>query len=423
LLPALVGQDELVFATEVGTEEMLIQETVKKAVSGAGGSVAELWGSQTLFEPAGLPFAPNSVPEPFTAFRNLVENRKAPVPVPEPIDVPTLPSCPPLQHNFDVADVEAALSRLGIEPSSSAIEPLPVATRFSGGECAATERLESFVQHGLATYKQTRDCLAGEYFSSKLSPWLALGCISPRTVYHRIAKYEDEHGETVDTYWVGFELKWRDFFRFFAAKHGASLYQLRGPANRHVVWNRDQNKFQRWCQGQTGVPFVDANMRELASTGFMSNRGRQNMASYLTQDLQLDWRWGAIWFEHCLLDHDAASNYGNWACAAGVGMKGQRVNKFNIAKQSQQYDQDAAYIKTWVPEVANLPAPLAMAPWKAAAPVPNYPSPLTRPEYSAEALQFEQRRRKQEETVVTKAGYTMEKKRWHYGRNGAFKAS
>lgn len=263
----------------------------------------------------------------------------------------------------------------------------------------------------------------GEYFSSKLSPWLAVGSISPRTVYHRVAKYEDEHGETVDTYWLGFELKWRDFFRFFAVKHGASMYRLGGPCQRHVPWKRDSSSFQRWCQGQTGVPFVDANMRELARTGFMSNRGRQCVASYLTQDLQLDWRWGAIWFEHCLLDHDAASNYGNWACAAGVGMKGQRINRFNMAKQAQQYDKDAAYIKSWVPEVAQLPASVAISPWTAKNPPHNYPSPLTQPQYSNEARQFEERRRKQDDTIVTKSGYTMEKKRWHHGRKGAFKAS
>merc|ERR1719379_962087 len=237
-------------------------------------------------------------------------------------------------------------------------------TRFEGGEEAALARLEAFVEKGLATYKKTRNGLVGDYFSSKLSPWLAVGALSPRTVYDRVAQYEKVHGESVDTYWLGFELKWRDFFRFFAEKHGAALFRVAGPARQNWAWEQDAEKFQAWCEGRTGVPFVDANMRELAATGFMSNRGRQNVASFLTQDLGVDWRWGAIWFEHNLLDHDVASNYGNWAAAAGVANKGQRINKFNMAKQAEQYDKDAVFIKTWVPEVSHLPAPLAMAPGK-----------------------------------------------------------
>ena len=109
-----------------------------------------------------------------------------------------------------------------------------------------------------------------------------------------------------------------------------------------------------WKKGQTGMPLVDANMRELAATGFMSNRGRQNVASYLALDLGIDWRFGADWFEHLLVDHDVSSNWGNWVAAAGL--TGGRLNKFNIFKQSKQYDEKGEYLKAWIPELKDVPA-------------------------------------------------------------------
>jgi len=160
----------------------------------------------------------------------------------------------------------------------------------------------------------------------------------------------------------------------------------------------------------------------------MSNRGRQCVASFLTQDLKLDWRLGAQWFEHMLLDHDVCSNYGNWVCAAGVGIRGQRVNKFNMAKQAQQYDPRAEFIKLWVPEVAALPPALAMAPWTAGTDARrrlagNYPEPIFVPKYSTEARARTEQRNREEGAEVTSAGYPLARRRWHHGRNGTFLAS
>lgn len=119
--------------------------------------------------------------------------------------------------------------------------------------------------------------------------------------------------------------------------------------------------FELWKAGRTGMPLVDANMRELAATGFMSNRGRQNVASYLILDLGVDWRRGASWFEHHLLDHDVASNWGNWLSAAGL--TGGRINKFNIVKQSKDYDEDGRYVKHWLPELRAVPPAYVHEPW------------------------------------------------------------
>lgn len=111
--------------------------------------------------------------------------------------------------------------------------------------------------------------------------------------------------------------------------------------------------FEDWKHGKTGMPLVDANMRELSATGFMSNRGRQNVASYLVLDLGVDWRLGADWFEHLLIDHDVTSNWGNWVAAAGL--TGGRVNKFNILKQSKDYDEEGDYVRAWLPELREVP--------------------------------------------------------------------
>jgi len=119
-----------------------------------------------------------------------------------------------------------------------------------------------------------------------------------------------------------------------------------------------------WREGKTGFPLVDANMRELAATGFMSNRGRQNVASFLTKNLGIDWRMGAEWFESVLIDYDACSNWGNWNYTAGVGNDARGFRFFNITKQSLDYDREGKYVKHWLPELAQIPAAKVHEPWK-----------------------------------------------------------
>merc|ERR1711994_1166024 len=141
---------------------------------------------------------------------------------------------------------------------------------------------------------------------------------------------------------------WRDFFRFVCFKHGNKIFQAGGIRQSDVEWKQDLELFDKWRKGTTGVPFIDANMRELSQTGWMSNRGRQNVASFLVKDLKLDWRLGAEWFESMLINHDVCSNYGNWNYAAGVGNDPREDRKFNVIKQSLDYDPDGDFIKIWV---------------------------------------------------------------------------
>ena len=176
------------------------------------------------------------------------------------------------------------------------------------------------------------------------------------------AAYEGKRVKNKSTYWMVFELIWRDYFRCYCAKHGRAVFKEGGPIDSHQRWRVDPQLLQRWKDGTLGVPLVDANMRELAATGFMSNRGRQNVASYLALDLGLDWRHGADHFESLLLDYDVCSNWGNWVAAAGL--TGGRVNRFNIVKQSKDYDAAGDYVRHWLPELQHVPAQFVHEPWK-----------------------------------------------------------
>lgn len=156
----------------------------------------------------------------------------------------------------------------------------------------------------------------------------------------------------------------------FALKYGNKIFFLDGTLGRQAHgthpnsrrWGLNPKHLQVWKDGRTGYPLVDANMRELKASGFMSNRGRQNVASFLAIDMSTDWRYGADHFESLLVDHDVYANWGNWCSAAG--MTGGRLNRFNIVKQSKDYDKEGDYVRHWCPELANVPTKYIHEPWK-----------------------------------------------------------
>jgi deoxyribodipyrimidine photo-lyase len=192
--------------------------------------------------------------------------------------------------------------------------------------------------------------MIGEGYSSKFSPWLANGSLSARKIFAEIKKFEEEVEANESTYWLVFELLWRDYFRFVAKKYGNKIFYKGGIKNKKNNYTNDFDSFEKWRTGKTGNDFVDANMIELLKTGFMSNRGRQNVASYLCKDLKTDWRWGASWFESQLIDYDVASNWCNWMYIAGVGNDPRENRYFNINKQAEMYDADNSYRRLWLEE-------------------------------------------------------------------------
>jgi deoxyribodipyrimidine photo-lyase len=198
-------------------------------------------------------------------------------------------------------------------------------------------------------YKQTRNGLYGLDYSTKWSPWLATGALSPRQAWAAVKAHEKIHGANESTYWIGFELLWRDHFRWMHLKHGRKMYRFKGLSRQPVLKPHHQaEKFTAWCTGNTGHEFIDAGMRELISTSYVSNRMRQNLASYLIHDLACDWRAGAAWFESKLIDYDVYSNQGNWLYLSGHGTDPRGVRRFNADKQAKDYDPEGVYRAMWL---------------------------------------------------------------------------
>ena len=219
---------------------------------------------------------------------------------------------------------------------------------FAGGEGAALAHLARyFASERPRHYKATRNGLSGIDFSSKFSPWLAQGALSPRVAFAALRRHEVVQGASAGSYWLWFELLWRDYFRFLHLQHGRRLYRARGLIDSAPSPVHDPAAFAAWCEGRTGHAFIDAGMRELAATGWLSNRMRQVVASYLIHDLGCDWRAGAAWFEAQLVDYDVYSNQGNWLYIAGRGTDPRGGRRFDPDKQAATYDADGAYRVRW----------------------------------------------------------------------------
>lgn len=230
-------------------------------------------------------------------------------------------------------------------------EPHPnSAFAFIGGERQASKRLEhyTFGSKAIETYKETRNGLVGSEYSTKLSAYLALGCLSPHQVWHQVDLYESQVKKNQDTYWVKFELWWREYFRWVHEKYQNKLFKETGFKEKKIEAIENHEIFESWKKGKTPDDFVNANMIELKETGFMSNRGRQNVASYLVKDLKLPWMWGAQHFESELIDYDVFSNWGNWQYVAGVGNDPRPNRYFNTQKQAGMYDPQKTFRGLWL---------------------------------------------------------------------------
>lgn len=373
---------------EPASEEYAVDKAVRSVSkkTGAAGSLETVWAA-SLYDIDSLPFngGVTGMPDTFTPFRNKVEKNcqiLPPLPTPSRANL-ALPKSKDLKDVLDgnllpncSLSFMPTLEELGYstEEIELATNPDPRGVmKFQGGETAGLARVEEYIfeKDLLKIYFDTRNGMLGADYSTKFSPWLAQGCLSPRFVAEECRRYEDERGiANKSTYWVVFELLWGCFFRMFAAKYGNSIFFLDGTIGKEAhgshpnsrKWGLDPRHLQAWKDGMTGYPLVDANMRELKATGFMSNRGRQNVASFLAIDLNTDWRYGADHFESHLLDFDVYANWGNWCSAAG--MTGGRLNRFNIVKQSKDYDAEGEYVKHWCPELKHLPTNLVHEPWK-----------------------------------------------------------
>ena len=365
VLPALartVGAHAVVCEAIAAPEE----EDELAALRAAGLRVCVVWQS-SLLDPMALPFAPARLPKVFTAFRQAVESAglQPPAPLPALATLPPWPDLatgtappPPCRSGASResggvtsdADAEAelrfrALRRSCIAEQASFPWWWP---DFAGGEGAALAHLARyFASERPRHYKATRNGLSGIDFSSKFSPWLAQGALSPRVAFAALRRHEAAQGVSEGSYWLWFELLWRDYFRFLHLQHGRHLYRVRGLNAAAPPPAHDPAAFVAWCEGRTGHAFIDAGMRELAATGWLSNRMRQVVASFLIHDLGCDWRAGAAWFEAQLVDYDVYSNQGNWLYIAGRGTDPRGGRRFDPDRQAATYDADGAYRTRW----------------------------------------------------------------------------
>ncbi|KAA1191843.1 DASH family cryptochrome [Pseudohalioglobus sediminis] len=285
-----------------------------------------------LFREDALPFALADLPGQFTPFRKAVEALPVAAPQPAPTRLPRPPAA-------------------GFEIVPGADEKPHTALPIRGGTPSGQRRLRQFIfdERSIERYKHTRNCLNPLEGSSTLSPWLATGALSPREVVAAVRRFEDEQVANESTYWLVFELLWREFFHWRAYQDDVALFRLRPAGGRKRLHNCtfEPRSFARWCSGSTDFPLVNALMRQLVATGWMSNRGRQIAASCLVNELDIDWRYGAAFFEKHLLDFDVASNYGNWQYLAGVGADPRGGRHFNLAKQASEYDPEGHFVEKW----------------------------------------------------------------------------
>ncbi|MAD97024.1 MAG: deoxyribodipyrimidine photolyase [Flavobacteriaceae bacterium] len=328
---------EIFLQKEWTQEEVNTEDRVKAACSSSLS-----WRSfynQFLYHPEDIEFPISNTPQVFTVFRKKLEKY---ISIREEHESIKLSEENRIENNTTIP----TLSDLGFEDFDT---PRQSAFPFRGGESQALERLDHyfFKTKKLGFYKKTRNGLVGLDYSSKFSPWLANGSISARTIYWKVKEFEADFYKNQSTYWLIFELIWRDYFKYISLKHGNQIFKLEGILKKNYEWSTKQRNIDRWIDGETHSDFVNANMIELKETGWMSNRGRQNVASYFAKELELDWRIGAAYFESLLLDYDVHSNYGNWMYVAGVG-NDPRDRKFNVDLQAERYDADGRFRNLWL---------------------------------------------------------------------------
>ncbi len=271
-----------------------------------------------------------------------------------------------IQHQgFVIAPAPSKRQQIWLTPSvipthvdgfSSHIKADIAQVLWPAGEEAALDKLNFFVDGHLRRYKDDRDFPNLKHSTSRLSPYLAVGAISPRQCFQAAMNEQQAYGHSAGIdQWIS-ELGWREFYKHIMV--GFPRVCKNQPFRidtKDLAWRHDEDAFQRWCTGTTGFPIVDAAMRQLNTVGWMHNRLRMITAMFLTKDLFIDWRWGERYFMQHLLDGDLAANNGGWQWSASTGNDAAPYFRiFNPLLQSQKFDPDGSFIRRYVPELAHL---------------------------------------------------------------------
>ncbi|KAG8415359.1 hypothetical protein J3458_009214 [Metarhizium acridum] len=387
---------------EPSWEEVQEQESISSLCSQQGIEF-ELWKDEKYFvddRDTGLE-SPADLPDVFTTYRKsqepLREKPRKGLPRPAKSSLPAFPeeeSIPAQAHPFvSPVSLEDLQKRL-VKPLEHIMDNPPKRPEdatdghpFTGGETSGWARLRHLGKSSAMTsYKDTRNGLVGVDYSLKLSAYLSLGCLTARQIHEELLKLEDGtdeqykdavgygEGENDGTKGIRFELLWRDYMRLCTAKFGRKLFRLSGfrqdrsydkkwkTANEEKAASEQEPPpaqiskiLERFQNGTTGMGIIDASQRELFHTGYTSNRARQNAASFFSKHLEIDWRYGAEWYEMMLVDYDVSSNWANWQYVAGTGNDPRGdARTFNPVKQAFDYDKEGTYVRMWVPELQGL---------------------------------------------------------------------
>jgi deoxyribodipyrimidine photo-lyase len=330
-------------------DEVMVQDALEENLWTIGQEIIYSRGKM-LYYTQDLPFPVTHCPDSFKNFRKEVERIvqiREPLPKPDQL-------FKPLTIEIENGEIPA-LEDLGYEDIPNALRDV---MNFKGGETEGLKRLQYYLWESkkINSYDERRNELLGDNFSSKFSAWLSQGCLSPKMIYHELKKFESERGDNKSIYSMYLALLRRDFFRLIGKKHGNNIFLKGGIVKKaNPDWKNDRHLLNLWKDGRTGVPFVDANMREIKHTGYMSIRGRKCVSQFLIKDLQVNWQMGAEYFESMLIDYDPCSNWGNWNCVAGVGIDIGELRNFNIIAQAKRYDPMGLYVKKWLPELSVVP--------------------------------------------------------------------
>lgn len=305
----------------------------------SNGIDAQSFAANTLVEPWDLATGQGRPYSVYTPFWNALRTRDIPRPLPVPAGRRPVTQSEPIDAEYVPPHWSAKLAR-----------------HWTVGEAAATAKLDAFLADTLIDYPDGRDVPAREA-TSRLSPHLAFGEISPRQLWHAATLHAHRAPEAVAAVEKFLkELAWRDFnYHQLYHREDIAVVPMQ-PRFAGLAWRNDDAALGAWQHGQTGIPIVDAGMRELWETGYMHNRVRMLTASLLAKNLLIDWRRGEAWFWDCLVDADVASNPGNWQWVAGSGLDASPYFRiFNPVTQGERFDPDGAYVRRWVPELARLP--------------------------------------------------------------------
>lgn len=319
--------------------EVRVQDALERQLWSIGQELRFSRGKM-LYHTQDLPFPVTQTPDSFAHFRKEVE-KLVPVraPFPPPHHVP-LPS-----KTFEPGEIPE-LGDFGADPAQESTG----STFFCGGEMAGLDRLHHYLwkDKAIQNYGESPSGLSDQNWSSRLSPWISSGCLSPKMIYWELKRYQLEYPDADQPDRLIHELEWRDYLRLMTKKYGNLVFQKGGILQSNPpTTTGDPQLLRQWLSGDTAEPFINACMKELNTTGYLSKIGRMATAAYLVHMLGQDWRAGASWFESMLLDYDPASNWMNWNYIAGTSPDHREFRLPNISNLAAKYDPKGTYRAYW----------------------------------------------------------------------------